>query len=77
MTENNYENIYKCYKQADKNLKTTKYEISFSGTTANTILIIGNKIININCGDSRSIIIKEHINLVKEILKNFKSYKKF
>ena len=47
MTENNYENIYKCYKQADKNLKTTKYEISFSGTTANTILIIGNKIIKL------------------------------
>lgn len=62
MTSNNYQNIYKCYKNADKNLKNTKYEISFSGTTANTVLIIGNKLISINCGDCRSIVVKEHIN---------------
>jgi serine/threonine protein phosphatase PrpC len=64
LISNNYELIMKCYKQANKELKLTKYEISFSGTTANSIILAGNKLINFNCGDSRSIIVFEHRNKV-------------
>jgi serine/threonine protein phosphatase PrpC len=64
LTSNNYAIIKKIYKEADKQLKFTKYELSFSGTTANSIIIVGNKLINLNCGDSRSILVVEHLNSV-------------
>lgn len=64
LSSNDFDLIRKVYKEVNKELKFTKYELSFSGTTANTIILIGNKLINLNCGDSRSILIIEHTNKV-------------
>ncbi len=65
LISNEFKLIKDVYRKARKELKLTKYESSFSGTTANTIILIGNKLINLNCGDSRSILIIEHTNKVR------------
>ena len=63
--KNNYKEIYSLFNQIDKKLhikynsKKTCYN---SGTTANLILLFKNKIITINVGDSKSILISGNNN---------------
>ena len=60
LSENNYKEIYSLFNQINKNLhKKYNYKniCSNSGTTANILLLFKSKIISINLGDSKSIII--------------------
>lgn len=59
IVKNDYEILKSCYMQAHHHLRRTKYEVNFSGTTAVTVLIIGKKVICVNSGDSRAIMINE------------------
>ena len=65
LCNDNYKEIYSLFKQIDENLhrkynlKKTCYN---SGTTANIILLFKNKIISINIGDSKGILISGNNN---------------
>jgi serine/threonine protein phosphatase PrpC len=75
LKENNFEVIKSAYKNAENELNYVKFDSNFSGTTCVLVMIIMNKIICANAGDSRAIIVN---NSVPEIslskLKNQKIY---
>jgi serine/threonine protein phosphatase PrpC len=56
---NNYEIIKKSFKDAEVNLVVQRIDCNFSGSTAVLVIMIGNKIICANAGDSRAIFVKE------------------
>ena len=58
MIENNHDLIKKAYLKSECSLFTQKFESGFSGCTAVTVLMIGEKIICANAGDSRAIIVE-------------------
>ena len=72
LCNNNYKEIYSLFNQIDKKLhkkynsKNTCYN---SGTTANIILLFKNKIISINIGDSKSILIAGNNNEIIQLNK--------
>jgi serine/threonine protein phosphatase PrpC len=53
---NKYELIKNCCYKANHELNKTKLNVDYSGTTVLITFIIKNKIISVNCGDSRAII---------------------
>ena len=60
LSNNNYKEIYSIFNQIDKNLhiKYKSNNICYnSGTTAHLLLLFKNKIISVNIGDSKSILI--------------------
>lgn len=56
LIENNYDLLKKAYFKAEGALFGQKFESGFSGCTAVTVLVLGNKIICANAGDSRAIV---------------------
>jgi serine/threonine protein phosphatase PrpC len=72
LCNNNYKEIYSLFNQIDKKLhkkynsKNTCYN---SGKTANIILLFKNKIISINIGDSKSILITGNNNEIIQLNK--------
>ena len=68
MKKNNYEIVRRSYLKADHDLKSERIETSLSGSTAVTALLLGNKIICANAGDSRGILVNEKIVKNKETL---------
>ena len=63
---NNWEIIRKSYLKLDNELHSTKFETDLSGTTAVSLILIGNKIISFNLGDSRAIMAQEKKSSLKE-----------
>jgi serine/threonine protein phosphatase PrpC len=61
LIENNHEFIKNSFYLAEKQLKTTDYEINLSGTTCNFVIMINDIILCANAGDSRAILYKETI----------------
>jgi serine/threonine protein phosphatase PrpC len=63
LSKNNYEFIYSFVSYLHKTISSkTNVDVNFSGTTLNLLFHIGDKIINCNVGDSRSIVITYHKN---------------
>lgn len=58
LIENKYDIIKKAYLKGECSLFTQKFECGFSGCTAVTIIMVGDKIICANAGDSRAIMIE-------------------
>jgi serine/threonine protein phosphatase PrpC len=56
---NNYEFIRNMFDRMEKECKELDYNSEFSGSTINMVVLIGNKIICANTGDSRSILVNE------------------
>ena len=72
LCNNNYKEIYSLFNQIDKKLhkKYNSKNICYnSGTTANIILLFKNKIISINIGDSKSILITGNNNEIIQLNK--------
>ena len=68
LSNDNYSLIQNSIKEISKLIKSSEYEIDFSGTTMNQIIIADKKLISINIGDSRAIMIKRNgtISLSKD-----------
>jgi serine/threonine protein phosphatase PrpC len=66
LTKNDYDFLKMSFYLAEENLKSTTFDINFSGTTLCIIIIIGEKVICANVGDSRAICIKSNLNTIKE-----------
>lgn len=61
LTENDYYMIKSMFNKVENDLKETKLDIRFSGSTANLIILLDKKLICVNCGDSRAILnIRKH-----------------
>ena len=61
--EANYKMIKNSYKETSDELLTSQhFDSNFSGTTAVSLLLIGDKIICFNAGDSRAILVTETKN---------------
>lgn len=55
LTENNYKIIISSFRESEQELiNNAKYDVNFSGTTAIILMIINDKVICANCGDSRA-----------------------
>ena len=70
LSSNNYKEIYSLFSQIDKKLhqKYSSKNICYnSGTTANIILLFKNKIISINIGDSKTILISGKNNNIIQL----------
>ena len=70
LSSNNYKEIYSLFNKIDKKLhqKYSSKNICYnSGTTANIILLFKNKIISINIGDSKSILISGKNNNIIQL----------
>jgi len=67
--ENNYYILKQCFILAEKQLERIRFDATFSGTTGVLIIIIGNKIISINAGDSRGILCHD------SLIRNFNYFK--
>lgn len=59
LREKNYEIIRNSFYMAEGSLIQSKCEINFSGSTAVIVIIVGDKIICANAGDSRAILVSE------------------
>jgi serine/threonine protein phosphatase PrpC len=56
---NNYEFIRNMFDKMEKECKELEFDSEFSGSTINLVILIGNKVICANTGDSRSILVNE------------------
>ena len=66
LKKKNYSFIKNSIKKSEESLfDSDEIDSSFSGTTCILIFILGNKIISINIGDSRAIMIKENKNYIQ------------
>lgn len=64
LVNDNYKLISESFVEAEKELlDQTKYDVNFSGTTANVLFLINNTVICANCGDSRSFLAKDKRNI--------------
>lgn len=68
LKNNNWDIVRKSYLKLDNELRTSKFETDLSGTTAVSCILIGNKLICFNCGDSRAIIAQEKKSSLKDVL---------
>ncbi len=59
LKSNNFDLVKKSYLKPDNELRSSKFETDLSGTTGVSLLLIGNKIICFNVGDSRAIMVQE------------------
>jgi len=59
VVENDYELLKKAYLKAECSLFNLKFECGFSGCTAVTVIMIGEKIICANAGDSRALMVTD------------------
>ena len=68
LSNDNYSLIQNSIKEINQLIKSSEYETDFSGTTMNQIIISDRKLISINIGDSRAIMIKRNgaISLSKD-----------
>lgn len=68
LSNQNFSLIQNSIKEISQLIKSSEYETDFSGTTMNQIIIADKKIISINIGDSRAIMIKrnETVSLSKD-----------
>jgi len=58
LTENKYDLLKKAYMKSECSLFTQKFESGFSGCTAVTAIMVGDKILCANAGDSRAILVE-------------------
>ena len=73
-----YEIITEAFLKTNEELSSRNFDVSFSGTTAVTLLLIGNRLICPNVGDSRAIMasyksassLKNH-HLLGDIIRNY------
>ncbi len=66
LKKKNYSFIKNSIKKSEESLfESDEIDSTFSGTTCILIFILGNKIISINIGDSRAIMIKENKNYIQ------------
>ena len=73
LIENKHDLLKKAYLKSECSLFTQKYECGFSGCTAVTTIMIGNKILCANAGDSRAIIVEFNEDWkVKELSRDHK-----
>ncbi len=64
LINDNYKLISDSFIEAEKELlDQSKYDVNFSGTTANVVFLINNIVICANCGDSRAFLAKDKRNL--------------
>jgi serine/threonine protein phosphatase PrpC len=64
LVNDNYKLISESFVEAEKELlDQSKYDVNFSGTTANVVFLINNIVICANCGDSRAFLAKDRRNL--------------
>lgn len=56
LASKNYEQVKESYRRADNALRSDKFDVNFSGTTAVSVIVINNRLICANSGDSRAII---------------------
>lgn len=68
LNENHYDLLKKAYQKAESILFNQKFECGLSGCTAVTVVMVGDKILCANAGDSRAIVIEN--NSVSNILLN-------
>lgn len=59
LKDNNYEVIRNAFARAEYELSLAKFDVNFSGSTTVLVLIIMDKIICANAGDSRAILVNE------------------
>lgn len=60
LINDNYKLIKNTFYEAEQELmNNAKYDVNFSGTTANVLFLIQNKVICANCGDSRAFLAKD------------------
>lgn len=64
-TENEYSYLKQCYMYCETSLAKSKYEVSFSGTSAVIVVQIGDSLICANAGDSRAILCKANNKIIK------------
>lgn len=64
LIENNYDIIKKAYLKGEVSLFTQSFDSAFSGSTAVSTFIIGDKILCANAGDSRTIVVESNKNLI-------------
>ena len=72
LCKDNYKEIYSLFNQIDKKLHikyNSKNTCQNSGTTANLILLFKNKIVSINIGDSKSILVSGNNNNIIQLNK--------
>ncbi len=62
LRENNYEIIRRSFILAENEISNQKFDANFSGTTGVLVLILNDKIICANAGDSRAILVNEPIS---------------
>jgi serine/threonine protein phosphatase PrpC len=64
LVEDNYKIIFNSFKEAEQELiHNVKYDVNFSGTTAIFVILIHNKVICANCGDSRAFLARDKRSL--------------
>jgi hypothetical protein len=59
LKENNFEIVKSAFNSAEALLTKAKYDVNFSGSTSVLVLLLGNKIICANAGDSRAFLFRE------------------
>ena len=62
LKENIFDLVRTIFSKIDEDLKSSTFDVNYSGTTANLVFIIGSKLICVNCGDSRSILSQKYLN---------------
>jgi serine/threonine protein phosphatase PrpC len=60
LRDNNYQLIKESFSDCEELLSESQFEVNFSGTTCVILLIIGQKIIVANAGDSRAVMVFEN-----------------
>lgn len=59
LKENNYAVIRNAFQLAEHDLSISKFDVNFSGSTSVIVLILSDKVICANAGDSRAVIVTE------------------
>lgn len=70
ISNNEFDLLRGLFIDIEQDLKTTNFDYEFSGSTACTVLIVGNKLIVSNVGDSKAIMVvkKKRDNDSKEVI---------
>jgi serine/threonine protein phosphatase PrpC len=59
LSANSYSLIKSTFSKLDEEITNSKIDVKYSGSTANFILILEKRLLCVNCGDSRAIIIQK------------------